>query len=108
MADSNEVSKGMHISRAKLKAARQEERIHVLKEHFNNLFGKSPNFTDKSIWKIINNQLDIKLEKFTQEKLDVVLRKIKKQESCRKLYGRQGNSITYISDTPTQYITRTQ
>ena len=38
---------------------------------------------DESIMKIINNQQDIKLEQFTQEKLDVVLTKNINQESCR-------------------------
>ena len=43
------------------------------KEHFKNLLGNSPNLTNKPIAKIINNQLDIKLGKFTQEGLNAVL-----------------------------------
>ena len=49
------------LSKAKLKAASQEEQIHTWKEHFQNLHGKSPKVTDKPITKIINNQKDIKL-----------------------------------------------
>ena len=63
----NEMSKRKIASRAKLKAASQEERINLWKEHFKNLLGKSPKVTDKPITKIINNQLDIKLGQFTQE-----------------------------------------
>ena len=51
--------------------------MHMLKEHFNNLFGKSPKVTNKPLTKIINNQLDMKLGQFTQEELNVVLTKIK-------------------------------
>ena len=38
---------------------------------------KSLKVTDEPITKIISNQLDIKLGQFTQEKLDVVLTKVK-------------------------------
>ena len=51
----------------KLKAASQEEWIHLWKQHFKNLLGKSPKFLDEPITKIICNPLDIKLEQFTQE-----------------------------------------
>ena len=37
------------------------------KEHFKNLLEKSPKVTNKLLTKIICNQLDIKLEQFTQE-----------------------------------------
>ena len=47
------------------------------KEHFKNLLGNSTKVTDKSITKIINNQLDIKLGQFTQAELNVILTKIK-------------------------------
>ena len=67
--------------RAKLKAASQEERIHLWKEHFKNQLGKFPNFMDEPITKIISNQLDIKLEQFTQE-LDIALRKIKSRKAA--------------------------
>ena len=71
----NEVSKRKGTSRAKLKAASQEEQILMWKEHFKNLLGKSPKVTAKTHMKI-NYQLDIKLGQFTQEELDVVLTKI--------------------------------
>ena len=56
----NKVSKKKRTSRATVKTASQEEQIHVWKEYFKNLLGKSPNVKDKRITKIINNQLDIK------------------------------------------------
>ena len=65
----NEVSKRKSASRAKLKAVSQEEQIHIEKEHYKNLLGKPPKATNKPITKMINNQLDIKLEQFTQEEL---------------------------------------
>ena len=74
-----EVNKKKSTSRTKLKAASQEERIHLWKEHFKNLLGKSPKITDELITKIIYNQLDIKLKQFTQGDLD----KNSKQENCR-------------------------
>ena len=49
------------ISRTKPKAASQEERLQKGKEHFKNLFRNPPEVTDKSIKKIINYQLDVKL-----------------------------------------------
>ena len=71
----NEVSKRNSISRDKLRATNQEERIHTWKEHFKNLLGKSPEVID--VTKIINNQLDIKLGQFKQEELHVVQTKLK-------------------------------
>ena len=59
-------------SRAKLKTASKEERIHMWKEHFKNLLGKSK-VTNKPIMKIIYNQLDIKLGQLAAEELNVVL-----------------------------------
>ena len=52
------------------------------KEHFKNLLGNSPKVTNKPVKKIVNTQLDIKLGKFTQEELDVVLAKIKKRKAA--------------------------
>ena len=57
----NEVSEQRSASRDKLKTTSQEERIHMWKEHLKNLLEKYPKITDKSITKIIYNQLDIKL-----------------------------------------------
>ena len=68
--------------REKLKAASQEERIHLWKQHFKNLQGKSHKVTDEPITKIICNPLDIKLGQFTQEELDVVQRKIKDRNAA--------------------------
>ena len=73
----NEVSRRESSARPKLKAASQEERLHLRKHHSKNLLGKPPKVTDQPITKIICNQLDIKLGQLTQEELDSVLRKIK-------------------------------
>ncbi len=70
------MNKRKSTSRSKLKAASQEEQIHLWKEHFKNLLRKSTKVTDKPITKVINNQPDIKLGQFTQEKLDAELTKI--------------------------------
>ena len=78
----NEVSKRKSISRTKLKAASQEERIHMWKEHFKNMLGKSPKVTDKLIMKIINNQLEIKLEQFLQVEFKIVQTKIKNRKAA--------------------------
>ena len=58
------MNKRNSISRGKLKAASQKERMHIWKEYFKNLLGKSPKVIDKPYMKIINNQLDIKLRLF--------------------------------------------
>ena len=68
-------------SREKLKTASQEERIQKGKEHFKNLLGNPTKVTDKPITKINNTQLDIRLEKFTEEELNV-LKKIKTRKSA--------------------------
>ena len=49
---------------------------------FHESAGKSPKVTDKPITKIISNQLYIKLGQFTQEELDLVLRKIKNRKAA--------------------------
>ena len=65
-------------ARAKQNAASQEERIHLWKQHFKNLRGKSPTIKNEPITKIISNPLDIKLGQFKQELVlvEMVLRKI--------------------------------
>ena len=66
--------------KAKLRAASQEERIHLRKEHFKNLLGKSPKITVKPIPKIVYNQQDIKLGQFPPEEHDKVLKKFKNRK----------------------------
>ena len=68
--------------KAKLKAANQQERIKLWKQHFENLLGNSPKVTHEPITRIISKQLDIKLGPFTQEELDSVLRKIKNKKAA--------------------------
>ena len=72
----NEVSRRKNTAKAKLKAANQQERIKLWKQHFENLLGNPPKITHEPITRIISKQLDIKLGPFTQEELDSVLRKI--------------------------------
>ena len=77
----NEVSRRKSIAKAKLKAANQQERIKLWKQHFENLLGNPPKVTHEPITRIISKQLDIKLGPFTQE-LDSVLRKIKNRKAA--------------------------
>ena len=67
---------------AKLKATSQQERIHLWKQHFKNLFGNPPEITHEPITRIISKQLAIKLGPFTQVELDSVLRKIKNRKAA--------------------------
>ena len=78
----NEVSRRKNTAKAKLKAANQQERIKLLKQHFENLLGNPPKITHEPITRIISKQLDIKLGPFTQEELDSVLRKIKNRKAA--------------------------
>ena len=92
------MSRRKSTARAKLKAASQE-RIHLWKQHFENLLGKPPKVTDDPFTKIICNQLDIKLGQFTLEELEI------KNRKAAEKYRRQGNLTRYCSDTVTPYIT---
>ena len=74
----NEVSRRKSTTKAKLKAANQQERIKLWKQHFENLLGNPPKVTHESITWIISKQLDIKLGPF----LDSVLWKIKKRKAA--------------------------
>ena len=78
----NEVSRRNSTTKAKLKAANQQERIKLWKQHFENLLGNPPKITHEPITRIISKQLDIKLGPFTQEDLDSVLRKIKNRKAA--------------------------
>ena len=76
---------------------------------------KIPKVIDKPITKIINNLQNIKIGQFIEEELDVVLLKIKKNPGNMLVlmkylqkYGRQGNTMTYCSDTATPYVGGTQ
>ena len=105
----NEVSRRKSTAKAKLKAASQQERVKLWKQHFENLLGNSPKVTNEPMIRIISKQLDIKLSPFTKEELDSVLRKIKigKLQGLTRSpqkYGRPDNSTTYCSDNATQSI----
>ena len=78
----NEVSRRKNTAKAKLKAANQQERIKLWKQHFENLLGNPLKITHEPITRIISKQLDIKLGPFTQEELDSVLRKIKNRKAA--------------------------
>ena len=77
----NRVSERKSTSRAKLKAARQEQ-IQTWKEHLKNLLKNSPKVTDKPITKIIYCQQEIKLGKFSGQELNVVLTKIENNKAA--------------------------
>ena len=70
------------ITKAKLKAANQQERIKLWKQHFENLLGNPPKVTHEPITKIISKQFDIKIGPFIQEELDSVHRKIKNRKNA--------------------------
>ena len=78
----NEVSRRKNTAKAKLKAANQQEKIKLWKQHFENLLGNPPKITHEPITRIISKQLDIKLGPFKQEELDSVLRKIKNRKAA--------------------------
>ena len=71
-----------NTAKAKLKAANQQERIKLWKQHFENLLGNPPKITHEPITRIISKQFHIKLGPFTQEELDSVLRKIKNRKAA--------------------------
>ena len=77
----NEVSRRKSTAKAKVKAANQQERIKLWKQHFENLLGNPPIVTNEPITRIISKQLDIKLGPFTKE-LNSVLRKIKNRKAA--------------------------
>ena len=102
------MSRRKSTTKAKLKAANQQERIKLWKQHFENLLGNPPKVMYEPIIRIINKQLDIKLGPFTQE-LDSVLKRLKigKLQGLTgfpQKYGRPDNSTTYCPDTATQSI----
>ena len=66
----NEVTRRKSTAEAKLKAANQQERIKLWKQHFENLPGNPPKVTHEPFTRIISKQLNIKLRPFTQEELD--------------------------------------
>ena len=76
------MSRRKNTAKAKLKAANQQERIKLWKQHFENLLGNPPKITHEPITRIISKQLDIKLGPFTQGELDSVLRKIKNRKAA--------------------------
>ena len=78
----NEVSKRKSTTNAKLKAANQQERKKLWKQHFENLLGNLPKVTHEPITRIISKQLDIKLGPFTQEEIDSVLKKFKNRKAA--------------------------
>ena len=72
------MSRRKTTAKEKLKAANHQEKMKLWKQHFENLLSNPPKVTQEPITRIISKQLDIKLGPFTKEKLDSVLRKIKK------------------------------
>ena len=60
-----EVGRRRSTAKAKLKAANQQERLKLWKQHFENLRENPPKVTNEPITRIISKQLDIKLGPFT-------------------------------------------
>ena len=73
----NEASWRKSTTKAKLKAANQQERIKQWKQHFENLLGNPSKVKHEPITGMASKQLDIKIGPFTQEELDSVLWKLK-------------------------------
>ena len=63
----NEVSWRKSTAKAKLKATKEQERIKLWKQHFENILGNPPKVTHEPFTRIISKQLDIKLGSFTPE-----------------------------------------
>ena len=78
----NEDSRRKSTAKAKLKAANQQERIKLWKQHFENLLGILLKITHEPITRIISKRLDITLGPFTQEELDPVLKIIKNRKAA--------------------------
>ena len=78
----NEVSRRKSTAKAKLKAANQQKRIKLWKQQFENLLGNPLKVTHELITRIISKQLDIKLGLFTQEELNLLLKKIKNRKAA--------------------------
>ena len=78
----NEVSRRNSTAKVKLRATNQQERIKLWKQHFQNILGNPLKVTHEPISSIMSKQLDIKLELFTPEELDSVLRKIKDRKAA--------------------------
>ena len=76
------MSRRKSTARVKLKAATQEDQLHLLKQHFKNLLGRPPKVMDDPITNIINNQQDNKQGQFMQEVINLVLRKIKNRKAA--------------------------
>ena len=107
----NEVSRRKSTAKAKLKAASQQERVKLWKQHFENLLGNPPKVTNEPITRIISKQLDIKEVRSPKKNSTRFLEKLKigKLQGLTRSplkYGRPDNSTTYCSDNATQSITK--
>ena len=78
----NEVSRRKSTVKAKLKATSHQDRIHLWKQHLENILGNPPKVTHELITRIISKLLDIKLGPFIQEELDSAVRKIKNRKAA--------------------------
>ena len=76
------MSRRKSTAKAKLEATSQHERIHLWKQHVENLLGNPPKVTHEPITRINSKQLDIKLGQFTQEELNSLQRKIKNRKAA--------------------------
>ena len=99
----NEESKMKNTPQAKLNATSQQDRIHLWKQHFENLHGNPPEVAYKPLTRIISMQVDIKQWQSTQEELNSIQRKIKNKKAAG-LDESPDNSMTYCSDTVMLYI----
>ena len=67
---------------SKLKAASQEERIQLWKDHFKDLLGKPPQVSNELITPILQEELNIKKEDFSMDKLVKALKSTQNHKAC--------------------------
>ena len=89
----NEVSRRRSTAKAKLKASSQQDRTHLLKQHFENLLGNHPEVTHEPITRIISKQLDIKLGELRFDEIPLEVWKTRKFDNillrnCNTVYNK--------------------
>ena len=95
----NEINGKKSLSRPKLKATSQEERLLKWKEHFKNLLGNQHEIMDKFMEKNFKSQLNLNI--LRKKNFTHFGKKLKAEK-----YGRQGNLTTYFLDYATKIKTQ--
>lgn len=77
----NEITGRKRVTKAKIKAISQEERLNKWKWHFKDLLGKEPFVSDTPIQINCENELAVKMGPFNECELAMVLKKLKKKKA---------------------------